>query len=795
MVEVEAVSINAAPNQLSQRTKPERSLAPGRIPIGAVGIYRLTIFLSAFLLFEVEPILVKYLLPWFGGSSAVWTTSLLFFQLILLAGYGYSHVLGTRFQRRSQGRMHLALVLISLALMGAAALSRPTPITPGPNWQPVDSDSPVLHLLALLTVSIGLPYFVLSSTAPLLQLWFASDYRDASPYRLYSLSNLGALIALISYPFAIEPNLSVRDQALVWVALYAGFSIAMSICAVRHLYAPEGSEISAIDPTNDAARLVPTRTTYALWILLAACASLMLLATTSHLTQDVAPIPFLWLLPLALYLLSFIICFENENWYDRRIFHPALGVAVVLGCMVLCNSYTGIVRQIVVFSALLFSICMVCHGELYRLRPDSKHLTAFYLMVSVGGAVGGIFAAIIAPHIFRGYWEFQLAIGSSVVLLFMVLLREPGSWVHRRVPLISLGLLVAAFCLPALVGAISSKIEFTYKVGAASTVALMAMVAFRKSDTGIFRRPGSLVQFALSVALLVVVTILMVTIRASNQGSLFASRNFYGTLAVVDGDKSVPHWHYYAMRNGRIVHGRQYVDSDKRDSPTAYYGPGSGIGLLMLGRTQSPGGSVSREGPLRVGVVGLGVGTVAAYGRPGDYIRYYEINPDVIRVADDRNGYFSFLKDSQAKVEIIPGDARLSMGRELRDGQPQRFDILVVDAFSGDAIPMHLITQEAVATYLKELKPDGVLAFHVTNGYLDLKPALWELARHFKLQAAWVHDVTTSRMCANSDWVLLARNDQVLGQPTIAPHLRPLDSGRRVRLWTDDYSNLFQALK
>jgi hypothetical protein len=759
-------------------------------------LYYLTTFLGAFLLFQVEPMLVKYLLPWFGGSSAVWTTSLLFFQLVLLGGYTYSHIVGTRLRPRNQARSHIFIILISLLLMGTTALLWRSPITPGAGWKPVDSDSPVLHLLALLTISIGLPYFVLATTAPLLQSWFARSYGGASAYRLYSLSNLGSLLALISYPLVVEPRLTVRSQALIWSALYAVFGAGIVFCAARLFWAAEKQEAvkTASAVIDDHAGMIPTRAIRLLWILLAACASLMLLATTSQLTQDVAPIPFLWILPLSLYLLSFIICFNNEGWYDRRIFHSALGGTIVLGTIVLCNPYSGIVRQIVVFSALLFCVCMVCHGELVRLKPDARHLTAFYLMVSIGGALGGLFAAIVAPHIFSGYWEFQLSIWGSALLLLVVLMRDRYSWIHQRVPALSLMIFAAAILIPWIAGAVPEAIVRIYSVAAIATLGLMAAVAFRKSETGIFRKPGSLVQFAIVIGLLALGKILLATVRKSVDGSLRTSRNFYGTLAVFERETSSPQWHYYAMRNGRIVHGRQYPEADKRRQPTAYYGPGSGIGLLMLHDPRRTG-TPSPANPYRIGVVGLGAGTIAAYGRSGDYIRYYEINPDDIRTATDPKGYFTFIGDSPARVEIIPGDGRLSMERELREGNPQQFDVLTIDAFSGDAVPVHLLTKEAIAIYLLELKPDGVIAFHITNGYLDLRPVLLELARHFNLRSAWIHNVATSRMVASSDWVLLSRNDRVFAQTDIAAHLRSLDSGREVRLWTDDYSNLFQILK
>ncbi len=795
-MDVEAASIGTTCSQSLQSSESERSFQPALTPARSIGIYHLTIFLSAFLLFQVEPILVKYLLPWFGGTSAVWTTSLLFFQLVLLVGYAYSHIVGTRMRPGKQAWLHITLVVVSLLLMGATALAWRSPITPGASWQPADTDSPVLHLLALLTVSIGLPYFALSATAPLLQSWFAREYRGVSPYRLYSLSNLGSLLALMSYPFLVEPNLSVRSQALIWAALYVGFATGMILCAARHINALQSEDVSEIVTADDSRPPSPTWSVYTLWLLLAAFASIMLFGTTSQLTQDVAPIPFLWILPLALYLLSFIICFENERWYARGMFHPAFGVAIVVGCIVLTNPYAGIVRQIAVYSALLFCVCMVCNGELVRLRPHSKDLTAFYLMVSIGGAVGGIFAAIIAPHIFRGYWEFELGIGGSAALLFVVLLRDGDSWVYRRRPMIEVALFALALFLPVLAGDVTSRTRLVYTAVVTTILALMAMMTLRRSDTVFFRRPGLLTQCALGMALLVLAKVLLVSVSAGFGRSLIASRNFYGTLAVIQNDESSPQWHNYTMRNGRISHGWQYPEADKQYQPTSYYGVGSGIGLLMREHLHHPMPiSLSVRDKFRIGIVGLGIGTIAAYGQPGDYIRYYEINPEVIKVATDPEGYFTFLRDSRAKIEIIPGDARLSMEHELRNGHPQGFDILVVDAFSGDAIPVHLMTQEAMEIYLREAKVDGVIAFHVTNGYLDLRRVVKKLAENFNLRVAWVHDVPGSRMCTTSDWVLVARNDRILGQPEIAAHLRPLDSVREVRLWTDDYSNLLQVLR
>jgi hypothetical protein len=757
--------------------------------------YAATIFAGAFLLFQVEPLLARYILPWFGGTPAVWIACVLFFQLLLVFGYAYSHYIATRLRLRHQVTIHLALIVACLLLMAGLATAWNSPITPSVAWKPPSPDFPIARIFLLLVVSIGLPYFILSTTGPLLQAWFARAHPGTSPYRLYALSNIGSLLALVTYPFFVEPGLSLRAQAILWSLAFVVFTIGVALCA-RHVHHLPLSAVKTLgDNESENQRIpIPTRTTRVLWIALAAVASVMLLATTNQVCQQVAVVPFLWVLPLAIYLLSFIICFDNQRWYRRGVFHPALGVTVFLALIVLCSSSASIILQIVTYSMLLFTICMVCHGELAALKPHERYLTSFYLMVAVGGAAGGIFVVVVAPWLFTGYWEFHLAVWTSVLMLIVVLMRDPNSWIHERMPAVAVALFAGAIVLPALIGAdhLADAIR-PHLLRAFVSVCLISALAFQKDSQLARRWPGSIIQACTIWGLLVVGGVLLVDINGNRASTMIATRNFYGALGVYSIDNQNPEGHYYMLRHGQIIHGEQYSAPDKRYQPTTYYGPESGIGLLMLHHPRRLSRD-ARDRSLRVGAIGLGVGTIAAYGLPGDYLRFYEINPAVIKIATDTNGYFTYIRDSRARIEIVPGDARLSMERELADGHPQSFDVLVLDAFSGDAIPVHLLTIEAIAIYLRELSPDGVLAVHVTNRYLDLQPVVQEIANHFRLKAGRVHQ-SAGPLVKPSDWIVLARNNSVFGQPAFTGALHPLDSRQRVRLWTDDYSNLLQILK
>lgn len=682
--------------------------------------FALTIFTGAFLLFLVQPLIGKYILPWFGGTPGVWTTCMLFFQLVLLGGYAYAHFLSRWFKPRGQAVVHLALLLVSVAVL---------PIIPAEAWKPKPGDTPITHILLLLGATIGLPYFVVSTTGPLMQSWFSHLNPGKSPYRLYALSNIGSLLALLAYPFLIEPRLPRKLQALSWgwgLIAYVAFA-AWCVWLVWKRGVAEEIPASGVAKEEEPAEPPSLRQKF-LWLALPACASALLLATTNKLTQDVAVIPFLWILPLSLYLLTFILCFDAQRWYWRPIFLPAM-----LGCFgwliyVLTNiNNVGIGWQVPAFCMTMFVACMACHGELYALKPHPRWLTSFYLMISVGGAVGGFLVAVVAPHVFHTYAELAWSCAACAVLIWLV-------------------------CLP----------------------------NFRVPDFQWWRfhawMAGSLVAMAVCLAFY---------IQSKERDNVVeATRNFYGAMSVLEYGSDTPGSRYLLLQHGRITHGFQLTDPDQRHRITSYYGEGSGVALAIRNfpRPQK-----------RIGVVGLGTGTTAAFGEKGDYIRIYEINSEVLRIATN---HFSFIADTRKRggqVDVIMGDARLSMESE----EPQRFDVLALDAFSSDAIPVHLLTKEAVAIYGKHLAPDGVLAIHISNRYLDLEPVVENVAKEFGYQRLSISDGDGEKdwWIYSSTWVLLSKNQDLMTLIASKTESAKSDpSTKTVPLWTDDYASLLPIM-
>ncbi len=692
-----------------------------------------SVFLSAFLLFQVQPMIGRFILPWFGGTPAVWSTAMLFFQTLLTGGYAYAYWLIARFRSICQGIIHLALVAVSLTIILALGVLWPSPITPGASWKPESVDFPVGNIFKLLAVAVGLPYFLLSTNGPLMQAWFNRKFPGRSPYRLYALSNLGSLLALVSYPILVEPLLTLRWQGRIWSLGYVLFVLLAGYGAVRVLRAKDSASSQASGSQDKPGVARPSLRLRLLWITLSACAAIMLLATTSQISQEVAVIPFLWVLPLTIYLLSFILTFSNERWYARPVYSLLLLILSAGFAWVLLQPLVNLILQIAIYSALLFVSCMICHGELFNLKPATKHLTTFYLMVSFGGALGGIFVNLIAPYLFRGYWE--LLIGIALCWLLLVILSFPKK----------------------TTGYIPRK-QFTHN-------ALLGSVAV------------TFVIFAVYY------------ISGVFSDALVAERNFYGVIRVIEMNAHDPELRAYSLVHGITQQGFQFEAADKHDLPTSYYTQESGAGLAILNHP--------RYGQqMRVGGLGLGVGTLAAYGQPGDVYRFYEINPAVIRLAQGEGGYFSFLADSRAVVTVISGDARLSLEKELAAGEPQDFDILVLDTFSSDSIPVHLVTREAFALYLRHLRPEGILAVHITNQHLDLQPVIWQLADVYNLSRVLVESMGDGVRGYRSIWMLLARDPALLDQPAIVGAITPLgDYSTSIRLWTDDYSNLFQILK
>lgn len=676
-------------------------------------LYALTIVVSAFLLFQVQPVIAKIILPWFGGSAAVWTTCLLFFQTVLLLGYLYAHTAIRYLKPRMQMLVHAGLLLVSAAVL---------PIYPSASWKPYGGEDPSLRILGLLAVTVGLPYFLLSTTGPLLQAWYARRFKGAMPYRLYALSNAGSMFALLSYPVLFEPVYTTRQQSTIWSAAYVAFVALCVLTAFRSGTAP-----AAEDSVESEPRHKPSGAQYWMWMGLAACASILLLAVTNHMSQNIAAIPFLWILPLSIYLLSFILCFEGSGWYRRT---PYLQLfAVALGSMAYAmsseqESSLPIKVMLPLFAMGLFTCCMVCHGELARLKPHPRYLTHFYLMISLGGALGGILVGLIAPHLFNAFYELPVGMAACAVLVVLVLKQDTElSWFQN------------------------------------------------------FRQPAPLVAAALAVAL---ITYLGMQIRENASGARVLVRNFYGGLKVRDSGPETRLDSVRSLTHGTINHGEEFLNAARREWPTTYYGPNTGVGVAIREK--------QKKGPIRVGVIGLGTGTISAYGRAGDYYRFYEINPLVPRIA---RGEFHFVPDSKAHVDIAMGDARLSLERE----QPENFDVLAVDAFSSDSIPVHLLTRQAMDLFFRHLKPDGILAVHISNRYLDLQPVLrGETQATGKIARVVDTDDDESQDVFGATWVLVV-NPSTGFSKELEKASREVEKQRTVRLWTDDFSNLYQILK
>ena len=746
-----------------------------------MALYAATIFLSAFLLFQVQPLIGKWILPWFGGTPAVWTTCMLFFQTALLAGYAYAHLLMTYLRPRTQTFVHLGV-------MAAAILT--LPLAPSADWKPDDAGDPTWRILLLLAATAGLPYVALAATSPLLQAWFSQTHPGRSPYRLYALSNAGSLLALASYPFLFEPLMRLGTQGWAWTLGFAAFTALCGAAAVRawrtsvaaapvlddrvacsrgclrehepeiaadHAHANGCVSMppsEAASPENAAAR--PSLSTRLLWLALAACGSIMLLAVTNQMCSDVGVVPFLWVVPLGLYLATFIVCFGNERLYWRPVFWPLLVLAAAGIVLLLRGGVDVDIRwQVLGYNAALTVCCMVCHGELARLKPAPRHLTAYYLTSSAGGAVGGLFVTLAAPLLFTAYFELHIGVWMCFVLAAAAfwhekpLRRWSGRWVAPAFGVGGVAVLTA--------------------VG----VALVSDVHEQLSE------------------------------------AVSSSRNFYGVLQVVEyGTADDPESLYMALMHGRIMHGCQYPEEPLRRQATTYYSETSGVGRTLAERQNGPE-------PVRVGVVGLGTGSLAVYGRRGDLFRFYEINPAVKRLATSR---FTYLADSDARCEVVLGDARLTMERE----PPQQYDVLALDAFSSDATPVHLLTAEACDAYRRHLKPNGVLAIHISNRYLDLEPVVRGLAERAGFGVAVINDDTdfdASRgdLC-ESTWVLLTHDRDFLSRPLIAGAAKKPDAPKPdapksdaadaadaaaasppppppVRLWTDDHSDLLGVLR
>jgi SAM-dependent methyltransferase len=665
----------------------------------------LTIFLGAFLLFLIEPLFAKLILPRFGGSAAVWATCLVFFQSALLLGYWYADVTTRRLPLRRQSVLHIALLVVSFCSM---------PVAPHAIFHARDASYPAAQVLIVTTASIGLPFVLLSATSPLVQSWHARTLGGSQTYPLFALSNLASLLALLSFPFLIEPRISSHGQGRLWSALFVGF---VGVCALTAWLASRGAPAVTTAITEGApTTAAPTFREKLLWVSLAACGSMLLLSITNHVMENVAPVPLLWVLPLALYLLTFTLAFHRRNLYSGWLMVRLLAVTLgSLGYAIYDPSFTESLQvSVPLFCAGLFLCCLFCHGELAKRRPAPGHLTSFYLMISLGGALGAIFVGILAPYLFAAIYEFPLTLCLTALLAVFAL--WPDGWLTR------------AFW-------------------AAAAIGMAAVLAYNT--------------------------------HAYKRDSILTVRNFYGGLRVQQHRDWLKQ-PYRTLYHGRIEHGAQFLNPPKNLVATTYYGADSGVAKAL---------DYFSGAPKRVGVIGLGVGTLAAYGQASDYFRFYEINPLVASIAQN---WFSYLGDTPAKVDIAMGDARLSLAAE----PATQFDVLAVDAFSGDAIPVHLLTQEAFAVYLRHLKPGGILAIHTSNTYLNLNPVVQLLADNAGYRARLITNSDDLRKLIDaSDWVLVTRNDRFLSELDATTLQEPIEVPPRLRLWTDDYNNLFEIVR
>jgi hypothetical protein len=667
-------------------------------------LYGCLVFLASLLLFLIQPMIAKEILPWFGGSAAVWATCMVFFQLVLVAGYAYSDWTTRKLTAGRQAVLHIVLLVAGLFLL---------PVIPSIHWKPSGAENPSLRILGLLATTVGLPYLVLATTSPLVQVWLVRRFQRTTPYRLFALSNLASLLALIAYPFMIERWITTSGQLKIWSALFALFVLLCSATAFLNLRSTRSAE-SAAPPQPDPAAVKPTVAHRLLWLSLAAMGSFMMLAVTNHICQDVASIPFLWIAPLSIYLVTFILSFDHPRWYLRSVF---LGLtAAALPALAWFSDSLDLTRLITVFAVGLFVVCMFCHGELSTLRPDPRYLTTYYLMISIGGAIGGLLIGFGAPYLLRGYFEIQIGLVACGLLLF------------------------------------SRTYRHGWPFGIVAVVVIVATAWLSKGAIDY--------QFV---------------------GTGVMKRNFYSSIRTWETTSPVP---FRSLVHGGIMHGGQLLDPALRMRPSSYFGPDSGMGR-MFAALPAP--------PRRVGIIGLGAGAIAAHARKGDLFKFYEINPQVVEMAYKE---FTFLTESPADIQVVIGDGRLLLERE----PSQQFDVIVMDAFAGESIPVHLLTREAMAVYLRHLKPGGVIAFQATNRYMNIGPVVELLAEDCKLTAVLISDFQSASQgpeawLCSTDHILVTDNRALLDNERIRSASAAIVTRPGMKVWTDDFNNLLQVLK
>lgn len=723
-------------------------------------LFALTVFASAALVFMVEPMIARLILPALGGSPAVWNTSMAFFQLALLAGYVYAHLL----QRIGPATRQ---IFVHLGLLALAALTLPIEVTQAFGAPPVGT--PSLWLLGVLIVSIGAPFAMLSATAPLLQAWYAraglETARTANPYVLYAASNIGSMLALLAYPAIVEPFLPVHMQTLGWTLGYGVFALLVAGVGL----AIARSTASAHHPHDGDARHLDTATAPAwrerlLWLALSAAPSSLMLATTTYLSNDVVSAPFLWVLPLALYLLTFIIAFQAKPLIGRERALLWQGVFAAMAAGLLCVNTTSLVAHLFTYTGAFFFSALVCHQRLAATKPGARHLTEFYLLLSLGGVIGGAFNAFLAPVVFSRVVEFQLVL----VLTLLARPRAEAPLSARQPMLAFAGVVIAA------------AIAFMPDTAPWRFVPVALAIAGGVTAGLVSGRP---LLFAIVAAALCGESVL---VPPDRHADLFTARSFFGVHRVTRGFEPALGGEVHLLFHGTTIHGAQSLSPAQRCTATTYYAPPTPIG-------QAYANVLARHPGARIGVVGLGAGTVATYTRAADTMRFFEIDPDVARIARDPR-YFSYLSGcAKGAVDIVLGDARLTLAGE-RAGA---YDLLQLDAFSADNVPAHLLTVEAFRLYLRALKPDGVILLHLTNRNLSLEApaaaAAKEVGAVALMQEFEPKAGVAALAAAPTHAMLVAKSPAALAAFAHDKRWRrPRDNG--VRAWSDDYTNLLGAL-
>jgi len=733
------------------------ALASPALVKACLPVFAAVLFLSATLLFWVQPLFAKMVLPLLGGSPSVWNTAMLFFQTMLLGGYAYAHLLARYAAPRTQLVVQLGVLVIGLTFL---------PFAVGAGVVPPDQGTPVFWLFGLFAAAVGMPFFALSANAPLLQSWFSrtGHAHSADPYFLYGASNLGSIMALLAFPFFLEPQLGISGQTLVWKALYVVLAGGIGLAGLLMLMRAPATANSNVGRVLSA-KSRPSLSTRLHWLVLAFVPSSLLLGVTTYISTDIASAPLLWVIPLVLYLLTFVNVFARRPLIPHRLVVPVVSVfAVIFAFLFHIHGLWSLGLHLVAF----FLFALLCHGELARRRPDAQHLTEFYLTMSAGGMLGGVANALVAPVVFNMVYEYPLAVVLACLLI-------PAA--SRRAIKPS----VADFLIPAGLFLIFAGPAWIFKLnleviaqswmvyGLIFAACFAGMIAYTSKD-----RP---LRFGLSIGALLFGSLFLI-----NQDSKATMmRSFFGVYRVtVDTPKQTR-----TMSFGTTLHGAQYLDPATRKTPLTYFTRSGPLGQMF---------EAIRPRNLRVLEVGLGVGTVACYAQPGDDWTFYEIDPLVDAIARNEN-WFTFMSECAGDAPIIYGDARL----KLADAPPAASDLIILDAFSSDAIPIHLVTREAFALYVSRLAEGGIILVNTSNRYLDIKPVISAIAEVNGLTGYYQEHVWDKETAPNyffdSNWVVLAREEKTLETLAASGKWTALPAPEAANLWTDDYSDLIGALK